>query len=99
MGPLATTKTPKVGVALALIVVTALDPTGVAHCPVDGKVWHSDSAMGRVVVPVSAVTVMEPRAPTLTVAAQDIARGLDAIAIRDLSRPTRTPRVIPRRYR
>src|SRR6516162_1842290 len=66
--PLAVAKMPKVGVALALIVVVTLDAGGERHCPLVGSVWHSVIVSGKLADPVLAVPVIEALAPTLTVA-------------------------------
>lgn len=65
---LAVAKMPKVGVALALIVVVTLEAIDEMHCPLVGSVWQRLTVSGRVTAPVVAVAVMEALAPTLTVA-------------------------------
>jgi hypothetical protein len=52
------TKMPKVGVALAAIVVVTV-PAGVArHAPLVGSVWHSAKLTGKLAVPVLALAVI-----------------------------------------
>ena len=62
------TKIVKVGVALALIVVLTVGPIAEVHCPDDGLVWQSVLVTGSEAAPVSADAVIDPVAPTLTVA-------------------------------
>ena len=64
----AVAKMPKVGVALALIVVVTLGAIDEMHCPLVGSVWQRLTVSGKVTAPVVAVAVMEALAPTLTVA-------------------------------
>jgi hypothetical protein len=66
--PLAVAKIAKVGVALALIVIDALDAGAASHCPLVGSVWQRLIASGRLTDPVFAVAVIAALAPTLTVA-------------------------------
>jgi hypothetical protein len=66
--PLVVAKIAKVGVALALIVVVTLGPIDEMHCPLVGSVWHRVIVSGNVTAPVLAVAVIDPLAPTLTVA-------------------------------
>jgi hypothetical protein len=58
----------KVGVALALIVVEALDAAVPRHRPVAGLVWQIERASGKLAAPVLAVAVIAAVAPTFTVA-------------------------------
>src|SRR5262245_15767103 len=59
---------PKVGVAPLLIVVVTVGPGRARQAPVPGSVSQIVTVMGSAVAPVSAVAVMVPSAPTLTVA-------------------------------
>src|SRR6185436_9611976 len=63
--------TPKVGVALAEIVVVTLVPTADLHWPVAGTVSHRNRLTGTVARPVSTETVMVLEAPRLTVATEN----------------------------
>jgi hypothetical protein len=65
---LAVAKMPKVGVALALIVVVTLEAIDEMHCPLVGSVWQRLTVSGKVTAPVVTVAVMEALVPTLTVA-------------------------------
>src|SRR5262245_28341714 len=56
--PLACTKTPKVGVALELIVVVTVGPIAEMQAPVAGFVSHRKTFTGRIAEPVSADAVM-----------------------------------------
>src|SRR5262245_35435395 len=87
IGPVAFTKTAKVGVAFVLICVCTVGVGSSRHRPLWGSVWQSESVTGRLAVPVSAETVMKPGAPRLTDAtakAPTLARrtipSLDAVA-------------------
>src|SRR5713101_3346740 len=66
--PLPFTKMANVAVAPAPIVVFTLLLGGATHAPVTGLVRHTVNTSGRGAPPGSAVTVMSPAAPTLTVA-------------------------------
>src|SRR5262249_14311777 len=63
-----TTKTPKVGVALASTAVVTLVVGAALHCALAGTVSHRKMLTGRFAAPVSAEAVTVPPAPTLTVA-------------------------------
>src|SRR5258708_5988772 len=56
--PPAVAKMPKVGVALAPIIVETLDEGVARHAPVAGLVWQIVMASGRVAAPVLAVAVI-----------------------------------------
>ena len=69
--PDASTKTPKVAVALAEIVVSTVKSGGAKHAPVAGVVSHRVMTKGSVLSPVSAETSMSPSAPTFTTATEN----------------------------
>ena len=71
--PVPVTKIAKVGVAFWAIVVVTEPAIALVHCPVEGFVWQSAMLTGSVTEPVSAVAVMAPVAPTLTVAGIGVA--------------------------
>jgi hypothetical protein len=83
--PMPLTKKLKVGAAPALIVVVTLDAGGARQEPVLGFVWQMNTLRGSGFPPVSAVTVMAPLDPTLTVATLKatlpVAPGMTAVSV------------------
>jgi hypothetical protein len=70
------TKTPNVPVAPALVVVVTLLDGGAVQVPEKGTVWHKAKLSGRLTLPVSAVAVAIPDAPTFTVATANAATAV-----------------------
>jgi len=83
--PVPVTKIAKVGVAFWAIVVVTEPAIALVHCPVEGFVWQSAMLTGSVTEPVSAVAVMAPVAPTLTVAT---AKAAEPVAPGTLTMPS-----------